>query len=153
MNLLMSLWQDESGVVVSAETVLVGTVGVMGAVTALNVAAKAVDGELRDLGFALRSLDQSFSIPGRCGCGSYTAGSCFQQAPVEAALADLGATEAEIQAMRGGDACRQLRENDCRNRPAAGTPTTIQPASPKDFPVQPVNPGPRNDLPAGEVLQ
>mgnify|MGYP007062862413 CR=1 FL=1 len=55
----------------------------------LSVAAKAVNSELQDLGFAIRSLDQSCEIPATQSCGAYTAGSRFKQEPVEKSLAIL----------------------------------------------------------------
>lgn len=90
MNLLKSLWKDESGVVVSAETVLVGTVGVLGAVAGLSQVSHAVDAELKEVSFAIRSLDQSYGYCGHQTCCAWTAGSSFLQPSVEKALADLG---------------------------------------------------------------
>jgi hypothetical protein len=87
--MLKDLWLDESGAVMSAETVMIGTVCVVGAVTGLNAASHAVNEELKDLSRAIRSLDQSYTIQGHAGCGAMTAGSCFQQKPVGEALHDL----------------------------------------------------------------
>jgi Flp pilus assembly pilin Flp len=90
MNLLSKLWRDESGVLLSAEAAIVGTVAVVGISTGLTVVAKSVNEELKDVGLAIRSLDQSYNIPARKGCaGGATAGSAFQQAPVKKSLAEL----------------------------------------------------------------
>ena len=89
MRILSELWNDEAGVIMSAEAVVLGTVGVVGLTAGLSVAAKAVNSELQDLGFAIRSLDQSYEIPATQGCGAYTAGSSFKQEPVEKSLAIL----------------------------------------------------------------
>lgn len=89
MGIFTELWCDEAGVIMSAEAVVLGTVGVVGLTAGLSVAAKAVNAELQDLGFAIRSLDQSYEIPATYGCGAYTAGSCFKQEPVEKSLAIL----------------------------------------------------------------
>jgi hypothetical protein len=89
MNLLAKLWRDEAGVLLSAEAVVVGTVAVVGLTTGLTVVAKAVNEELQDVAFAIRSLDQSYSIPAIEGCGARTAGSSFQQEPVKESLAEL----------------------------------------------------------------
>ena len=89
MNLLAKLWRDEAGVLLSAEAVVVGTVAVVGLTTGLTVVAKAVNEELQDVAFAIRSLDQSYSIPAIEGCGARTAGSSFTQEPVKKSLAEL----------------------------------------------------------------
>jgi len=86
MRIFSELWSDEAGVIMSAEAVVLGTVGVVGLTAGLSVAAKAVNSELQDLGFAIRSLDQSYEIPATQGCGAYTAGSSFKQEPVEKSL-------------------------------------------------------------------
>ena len=89
MNLLNKLWRDESGMILSAETVLVGTIGVIGVSAGLHAVGKAVNKELTDVAFAVRSLDQSYSYPGISKCGAKTAGSTFQQQPVAEVLRDL----------------------------------------------------------------
>ena len=89
MNLFAKLWRDEAGVLLSAEAVVVGTVAVVGLTTGLTVVAKAVNEELQDVAFAIRSLDQSYSIPAIEGCGARTAGSSFTQEPVKKSLAEL----------------------------------------------------------------
>ena len=91
MNLFAKLWRDEAGVLLSAEAVVVGTVAVVGLTTGLTVVAKSVNEELQDVAFAIRSLDQSYSIPAIEGCGARTAGSSFQQEPVKESLAELTA--------------------------------------------------------------
>lgn len=91
MNLFAKLWRDEVGVLLSAEAVVVGTVAVVGLTTGLTVVAKSVNEELQDVAYAIRSLDQSYSIPAIEGCGARTAGSSFQQEPVKKSLAELTA--------------------------------------------------------------
>jgi hypothetical protein len=91
MNLFAKLWRDEVGVLLSAEAVVVGTVAVVGLTTGLTVVAKSVNEELQDVAFAIRSLDQSYSIPAIEGCGARTAGSSFTQEPVKESLAELTA--------------------------------------------------------------
>ena len=39
MQLVKDLWQDELGLILSAEAVTVGTIGVLGAVVGLNMAS------------------------------------------------------------------------------------------------------------------
>ena len=82
MKLLQQLWSDEAGVILSAEAALVGTVAVIGVSTGFSVVATSVNEELKDVGFAIRSLDQSYNVPGVQGCCAFTAGSSFEQQPV-----------------------------------------------------------------------
>ena len=89
MRLFSKLWCDEAGVLLSAEAVVVGTVAIVGLTTGLTVVAKSVNEELQDVAFAIRSLDQSYSIPAQDGCGAHTAGSTFEQEPVEKSLDEL----------------------------------------------------------------
>ncbi len=86
LNLLKALRQDEHGVILSAEIVIVGTVLVLGVLTGLTCLQKSVNGELGDLAHAIDSIDQSYSWSGHrmnCrnngsgGCCAYTAGSSF----------------------------------------------------------------------------
>lgn len=90
MRVLSQLWSDESGVLLSAEAVVVGTVAVVGLTAGLTVVSQSVNDELKDVAFAIRSLDQSYSIPAQEGCGAMTAGSSFKQEPVEKSLKELG---------------------------------------------------------------
>ncbi len=83
------LWKDEAGVILSAEAVLVGTVAVIGLSTGLSVVATSVNEELKDVGFAIRSLDQSYGIPGVKGCCAFIAGSSFQQQDGSKSQSDL----------------------------------------------------------------
>lgn len=89
MNPLRELWADETGAVVSAELVLVGTLGVIGATVGLNTVSTALNDELLDVAFALRSLDQSYSVPEHSACGVWTAGSCYRQQDVSISLEEL----------------------------------------------------------------
>lgn len=89
MRILGKLWADESGVLLSAEAVVVGTVAVVGLTAGLSAVATAVNEELKDVSFAIRSLDQSYEIPAQEGCGARTAGSSFKQQPVEKSLQEL----------------------------------------------------------------
>ena len=89
MRIFRELWNDEFGVILSAEAVVLGTVGVLGLSTGLTLVSKSVNSELQDLAFAMRSLDQSYEIPAQRCCEAYTAGSSFKQEPVEKSLAIL----------------------------------------------------------------
>lgn len=89
MQMLKKLWNDEFGVLLSAEAVVVGTVAVVGMTAGMSVVATSVNEELKDVAGALRSLDQSYIIPAQSGCGASTAGSSFTQAPVKESLHEL----------------------------------------------------------------
>ncbi len=83
LNLMNRLWRDESGVILSAEIVIVGSLLVVGMITGLTCLQEAVNGELRDVAGAIGALDQSFSFSAhrKSGfngqCCAYTAGSAF----------------------------------------------------------------------------
>lgn len=59
-----SLWNDESGVILSAEIILIGTILVLGMIVGLVELQVAVVFELSDLASAIGNLDQSFSTSG-----------------------------------------------------------------------------------------
>jgi hypothetical protein len=108
MRIANVLWRDESGLILSAEAVMVGTVGVLGAVVGLNMTTTAVNDELKEFAFAIRSLDQSYGFAGHRSCGAWSAGSYYQQQDVQVSLQELcadGATDIraiqqEIEAQR-----------------------------------------------------
>ena len=60
-NLWQRLLKDETGVIISSELALVGTVGVLGMVVGLESVSTAVTQELTDLSNAYRSLNQTYS--------------------------------------------------------------------------------------------
>lgn len=88
---IQKFWRDESGAVVSAEAVVVGTVVVAGATAGLKMVGDAANAELRDVARALRSVDQSYVIHGfRMPNGrAWTSGSAFAQEPVAESLKAL----------------------------------------------------------------
>ena len=89
MSLFNTFLNDDSGMILSAEAVLVGTVGIIGATVGLSAAAKAIDAELTETALAIRSLDQSYSFQGQ-SCGTaWTAGSRFVQEPAFQSRAEL----------------------------------------------------------------
>lgn len=58
------LWTDETGVVISAELVLVLTVTVLAMIVGLSEVAVAVNTELNDISNAIGALDQSYFYTG-----------------------------------------------------------------------------------------
>ncbi|HCO22742.1 hypothetical protein Mal35_06320 [Gimesia maris] len=89
MNLLKNFWSDEAGLVMSAELVMLGTVGVLGATVGLSAASTAINDEMVEFSQAIRSLDQSYHIEGHKSCRAWTASSSYRQQDVAASLADL----------------------------------------------------------------
>ena len=89
MRALNALWADESGLVVSAEAVAVGTLGVVGAAVGAGAVAHSVNAELEETAFAIRSLDQSYSIPEQRTANAFVAGSSYTQKPVKQAHKEL----------------------------------------------------------------
>lgn len=64
MRLLQQLYRDESGVVISAELVIVSTVGVMALVVGWDAVATILAQELGDVANAMGALDQSYNYRG-----------------------------------------------------------------------------------------
>ena len=62
--MLRSLLYDESGVIISAELVLVLTIVVLAMIVGLSEVAVAVNTELNDISNAIGALNQSFSFTG-----------------------------------------------------------------------------------------
>ena len=68
--MLRQLLNDESGVIISAELVLVLSIAVLAMVVGLSEVAVAVNTELNDISNAIGSLDQSIGYTGFVGNGS-----------------------------------------------------------------------------------
>lgn len=80
--MLKNLWNDESGVIISAELVLVLTIATLAVVVGLTEVAVAVNTELNDVSNAFGSLNQSYCVTGFTSiCNgklkSSVGGSCF----------------------------------------------------------------------------
>jgi len=63
-NPIVLLWNDERGLIISAELVLILTIAVLGMVVGLNSVSTSVNNELNDLAGAFGSLNQSFYYRG-----------------------------------------------------------------------------------------
>jgi Flp pilus assembly pilin Flp len=64
---MRNLWNDEAGFVISAELVLVLTIGVLAMIVGLSEVAVAVNNELNDISNAIGTLNQSYSFTGFTG--------------------------------------------------------------------------------------
>lgn len=62
--MLKSLWNDEAGVILSAELVLVGTILVLGMIVGLVELQCTVISELSDLSSAIGNFSQSYQTSG-----------------------------------------------------------------------------------------
>ena len=84
--MLFALWDDEDGVILSAELVLIGTILILGMIVGLVGLQTAVVAELSDLGNSFGNLDQSYQTSGVTslkfnGVRASTAGSSFFDSP------------------------------------------------------------------------
>lgn len=141
MQSIKKLWQDESGVVLSAEAVLLGTVGVLGTVVGLNTVSTAVDLELKEFAGAIRSLDQSYGYIGHQSCRAYTAGSYYRQQDVQQSLTDLCATgDTDVMAIQ-----KHVDMYRATHLPAAEPKAKSAPVTEEPTPVAP------NQIPVPQV--
>ena len=62
--MLKSLWNDECGVILSAELVLIATILVLGMIVGLVELQCSIVAELSDLSSAFGNLDQSYQVSG-----------------------------------------------------------------------------------------
>ncbi len=62
--MLKTLWNDECGVILSAELVLVATILVLGMIVGLVELQCSIVSELSDLSSAFGNLDQSYQVSG-----------------------------------------------------------------------------------------
>ena len=106
-NLWQRLLKDETGVILSSELALVGTVGVLGMVVGLESFSTAVTQELTDLSNAFGSLNQSFSVRSISkGRHARVSGSCFNNLGVGANNVGLNLTD--VCGQGGGAASSQV---------------------------------------------
>lgn len=79
MRMWKRLWNDTRGAILTAETALVGSVVLTAGAVGMSTLNNSINEELADLSRAIRSLDQSYSIPAQSGHhGASIAGSGFQ---------------------------------------------------------------------------
>jgi hypothetical protein len=64
MNLITDFLDDEQGFIISAELVLVATIGVLGLVVGLSQVQNAVVSELNDVAHAIGALNQTYYVSG-----------------------------------------------------------------------------------------
>lgn len=151
MRCLQTLWPDETGAVLSTEMVLVGTLGVVGATVGLKALSTSVNEELLDLARAIRSLDQSYEIPGVSRCGAWTAGSAYRQEPVEISLRRLEESMAsEAEEEQTPQARPPQEPESAEERP--GPTLQVPESSPPPLPLPPLPKQPKTPSPEEAVL-
>lgn len=67
-HMLQKFMNDECGLIISAELVLVLTICVLGVIVGLSSVVVAVNEELLDVAHAIGSFNQSYCVPGFLGC-------------------------------------------------------------------------------------
>jgi len=77
MSLVKKLWNDDAGFIVSAELILVATIGVLATVVGLSEVAIGLNEELEDVGSAFGAVNQTYHFQGICGHKGFFGGSCF----------------------------------------------------------------------------
>ena len=75
--LFTKLYQDEAGVIVSGELVVISTIAVLAMVVGLTEVANSANQELEDVGSAIGSVNQSFEYVGQHGAFACPDGSSF----------------------------------------------------------------------------
>lgn len=76
-RLLRAFWRDQAGFILSAELVLILTVGTLAMVVGVHAVAKAVNHELVDVAQSFGAFNQSFHFNGFKGCKACVTGSAF----------------------------------------------------------------------------
>lgn len=137
MRLLREFWNDELGAILSAEMVSVGTVAVLGTTVGLGQLRDSLNEEMVDMAKAVRSLDQSYYIPGRAGGGAWTAGSSYRQRPVAESLADLGLSPHTPEGAAPAAPARPMKSATPNTKTYEGTPIEV---APPVFPAAPTEP-------------
>lgn len=74
-RMIRQLWNDDTGALIAAEYLFVATILVIGIVVGLTSLREAVNNELVELGNAILSLSQGFTVDGSTGSGASVDGS------------------------------------------------------------------------------
>lgn len=69
--LFTKLWEDDSGVILSAELIIILTIAVLGMVVGLSCLQTAILSEFNDLALAFTGLNQSYGTPWFRGCNKF----------------------------------------------------------------------------------
>jgi uncharacterized protein YoxC len=72
------LWSEQTGAIVSAEIMLVGTILVLGVIVGLKSVRDSVVTELADVGQAISNVNQSYCYSGTSGHAASSGGGHYQ---------------------------------------------------------------------------
>ena len=78
MTLFVALWKDEAGFILSAELILISTIGVLSMIVGLSEVSIAINQELEDVASAFGAMNQSFRYQGLTGHDGSINGTNFQ---------------------------------------------------------------------------
>jgi hypothetical protein len=79
--MLLKLWNDDCGALISMEFLFVATILVIGVIIGLTNLREALNVELTELGNALLALSQGYSISGQSGSNASVDGSAAIDLP------------------------------------------------------------------------
>src|SRR5262245_43222720 len=71
-NIIVRLWKDDDGFIISAELVLIATILVIGLIVGLTAVRASITSERTEVGQAFGGLDQGYSFSGLGVCGAFT---------------------------------------------------------------------------------
>ncbi len=74
MNCMKRLWNDDAGLVLSAELVFMSSIVAIGMIVGLAAARDGVSSELADIGSAVNEYNQGYLVNGMTGHGASVAG-------------------------------------------------------------------------------
>jgi len=94
-NLMLKLWKDDCGALLSTEWIFVCVIIVLGSITGMVLMRNAVISELVEFGQAVEALNVGYSFSGQANCESSSAGS--------AAFEEQGSTFGQTQDTWDGD--------------------------------------------------
>lgn len=77
LQITRTFLNDDAGFIVSAELILIATIGVLSLVVGLSEVAFGINEELEDVGSAFGAINQTFSFNGVTGHKGHAAGSLF----------------------------------------------------------------------------
>jgi len=76
-SVLLRLWRDDSGALLSFEWILLATILVLAMVVGLKSVQQAVLNEFEDLAGAIGEINQTYNYGGASGCCASVGGSLF----------------------------------------------------------------------------
>ena len=101
--MLRALWKDQIGFVVSAELVLVLTIGVLAMIVGLHAVAKSVVMELNDVSNAVGAINQSYYYKSfKKRHHSAVAGSAYKDGKDHCDCSSIRETRPKAKTQRGG---------------------------------------------------